>query len=332
VVLPVHAHQKYGNGPGSLEPALEAGTFAVDPLPSGSPWRPWAELDAGEAEALGWYAPRPGLSGGPAGWVLLVPGDVRNARIDPALVSGYGCCGIDGNDPNMLCVTCGTAVAIRVDDCGQRHAVWLDPRTTRVVEDGPGPHPVLDWTGLLDQRPGVAPSEPHGGWHPMWHAATGSALAYLLAASGGDPILIPDRRVAELFRPTLDRLRPAGTGPERTLVLAGPGLPAAAGGDLALVPEHPQTGARWPVARPVKPVPLAWDVWRHLAFHRDPRPVGRSVEILPEALPALLPNVRLHPAGGIFLSVLARLPEVRQPWLRAVYDRGGPYGYGYYLF
>ena len=332
VALPVHAHQKYGNGPGSLEPALEAGTFAVDPLPSGSPWRRWAELHVGEAEARGWYAPRVGLPAGPAGWVLLTPGDVRGAVIDPALASGYACCGLNGSEPNMVCVTCGTAVAIRVDDCGLRHAVWLDPRTTRVVADEPGPHPVLDWTGLLDHRAGVAPSEPDGGWHPMWHAATGSALAHLLAASGGDPILIPDRRVAELFQPTLDRLvGPAGTGPGRTLVPAGPGLPAP-DGDLALVPEHPQTGARWPVAAPVKPVPLAWDAWRHLAFHRDPRPVGRSVPILPEALPALLPPFRLEPDGTTFLRVLARLPEVRQPWLRAIYDRGRPWDYGYYVF
>ncbi len=82
----------------------------------------------------------------------------------------------------------------------------------------------------------------------------------------------------------------------------------------------------------MKPVPLAWDAWRHLAFHRDPKPVGRPVLILPEALPALLPGSRLKPDGQIFLSVLARLPEVRQPWLRAIYDRGRPYNYSYYIF
>lgn len=37
VALPVHAHQKYRNGPGSLDPVLEPGTFAVDPLPCGPP-------------------------------------------------------------------------------------------------------------------------------------------------------------------------------------------------------------------------------------------------------------------------------------------------------
>ncbi|MEV6925687.1 hypothetical protein AB0M46_14465 [Dactylosporangium sp. NPDC051485] len=45
MALPVHAHQQYGSGPGSLDSVLEPGTFAVDPLPSGSPWRRWAELE-----------------------------------------------------------------------------------------------------------------------------------------------------------------------------------------------------------------------------------------------------------------------------------------------
>ncbi|WP_092556802.1 hypothetical protein [Actinoplanes derwentensis] len=325
VALPVHARQKYHNGPGSIDPPLEPGTFAVDPLPFGSPQRRWAELEAGEAEMLGWYAPRFNVSDGPADWVLLAPGDVRGAVIDPALLSEYGCCGLDGSEPNMVCVTCGTPVALRIDDCGRRQEVWLDPRTTRAVDDGPGPYPVLGWTELIDERPGIAPTEPNGFWHPVWEPAVASALAHLLAASDGDPILIADQRVAVIFRPVLDRLiGPAGARPERTLVLAGPGLPAAVG-DLALVPVHPQTGDRWPVNAPVKPVPLAWDAWHNLAFHRDPKPVGRSVPILPEALPAQIPGQRLLPDSPTFLRVLARLPEVRQPWLRALYERGHPY-------
>jgi hypothetical protein len=232
----------------------------------------------------------------------------------------------------MVCVTCGTPVATRIDDCGLWQKVWLDPRTTKVIEVGPGPHPALDWTDLIDQRPGIPPATPDGNWHPMWEAAAASVLAHLLAASGGDPIVIPDHRVADIFRPILDRVvGPPSTGPERTLALAGPGLPPA-DGDFALVPEHPQTGEPWPLAQPVKPVALLWDVWRHLAFHRDPKPVARSVPILPEALPALLPGSRLRPDGRIFLSILARLPEVRQPWLHAIYDRGRPYHYSYYPF
>ncbi|WUJ10342.1 hypothetical protein OHA21_17120 [Actinoplanes sp. NBC_00393] len=332
MALPVHAHQKYGNGPGSLDPVLEPGTFAVDPLPSGPPWRRWEELEPGEAEALGWYAPRFSIPDGPAGRVLLAPGDVRSAVIDPALAGDTGCCGLDGSQPNMRCATCGTPVATRIDDCGLRNAVWLDPLTSHVIDDGRGPHSILDWTDLIDQRPGIAPAEPDGAWDPMWVAAAASALAHLLAASGGHPIRIPDQRVATILQPTLDRLAaPVSTGPERTLVLAGPGIPAA-GGDLALVPQHPQTGELWPVDPSLKPVPLAWDAWRHVAFHRDPKPVGRSAPIPPEAPPPLIPHSRLEPDGRIFLNVLARLPEVSQPWLRAVYERGRPYNYSYYIF
>ncbi|WP_127502385.1 hypothetical protein [Actinoplanes solisilvae] len=328
VALPVHARQQYGNGPGSLDPVLEPGTFAVDPLPAGRPWRRWDELEDGEA--LGWYAPRPSVSEGPAGRVLLAPGDVRGTVIDPALVGEFGCCGLDGDEPNMRCVACGTPVATRIDDCGLWQAVWLHPPATRVLDDGPGPHPALDWADLFDQRPGIPPTEPYGVWNPVWAAALASTVAHLLAASGGAAILIPDNRVAEVLQPVLDSLAGPDDG-QLLLTLAGPGLPAA-DGDLAFVPQHPQTGEIWPVAESVKPIPLAWDVWRHLAFHRDPKPAGRSVPLLPDALPALLPGGRLRPDGRVFLNVLARLPEVRQSWLRAVYDRGRPYNYSYYVF
>ncbi|BCY09139.1 hypothetical protein [Actinoplanes sp. L3-i22] len=320
VAFPVHAYQKYGNGPGSLDPALEPGTFAVDPLPAGAPWR-WS-VESEDSEALG----------GSDAAVLLAPGDVRGAVVDPALVGDSGCCGLGGGPPNMVCVACGTPVATRIDDCGLRQAVWLASLATKVIEDGPGRAPEFGWTDLSDQWPGIAPIEPDGRWNPMWEAAAASALAHLLAVSGGDPILIPDHRVAAIFRPLLDRLvDPVGAGPERTLVLAGPGL-AAAGGDLALVPVHPQTGEVWPVAAPMRPVPLAWDAWAHLAAHRDAKPIGRSVPILPEALPERLPGYRLLPDGRIFLCVLALQPEVRQPWLRAIYERGRPFSYGYFPF
>lgn len=61
VALPVHARQKYGNGV-QLPVLMEAGTFAVDPDPWGGPWRTWEELEPGEAEARGIYAPVHALS------------------------------------------------------------------------------------------------------------------------------------------------------------------------------------------------------------------------------------------------------------------------------
>jgi hypothetical protein len=180
--------------------------------------------------------------------------------------------------------------------------VWLDPRTTRVIEDGPRPHPVLDWADLIDQRPGIPPSEPDGGWHPMWEAAA-SALSHLLAASGCDPILIPDHRVAGIFRPTLDRLVGlVSTGPVRTLVLAGPGLPTA-DGDFALVPEHPQTGEYWPVASRSSRSHWPGTAGGTSRSTATPsRSGGRSRSCRRPC--------RLEPDGRIFLSVLARLPEV----------------------
>ncbi|KAB1119117.1 hypothetical protein F6X54_00025 [Micromonospora aurantiaca] len=57
------------------------------------------------------------------------------------------------------------------------------------------------------------------------------------------------------------------------------------------------------VAPPVKPVPLAWDAWRHLAFHGVPKPVGPSVPIPPEALPALLPGYPRQTAAPTHLGL-----------------------------
>lgn len=107
---------------------------------------------------------------------------------------------------------------------------------------------------------------------PIWKATAASALAHMLATSGSDPVAIPDHQVAR----SSDQLSTASSaravrGQERTLVLAGPGIPHT-DGDLALIPEHPQTGKLWPVTPPMTPVPLAWDAWRHLAAElRAPR-------------------------------------------------------------
>ncbi|MFG1891679.1 hypothetical protein ACGFIR_27880 [Micromonospora sp. NPDC049051] len=46
----------------------------------------------------------------------------------------------------------------------------------------------------------------------------------------------------------------------------------------------------------------------------------------------LLPGHRFEPDGQIFLKALPRLPEVRQPRSRAVYDRGRPISYTSYSF
>jgi hypothetical protein len=65
-----------------------------------------------------------------------------------------------------------------------------------------------------------------------------------------------------MFRRALDAPLPADA-PPKNVALAGPGLPAATA-DIALVPQHPQTGEAW--RTPAKAAPLPTDVWMRLAF------------------------------------------------------------------
>ncbi|GIH94141.1 hypothetical protein Psi01_47710 [Planobispora siamensis] len=71
-------------------------------------------------------------------------------------------------------------------------------------------------------------------------------------------------------------------------------------------------------------MPPAAEVWTHLAFHRGRRPVPGGAAP-PQARrddpPPPLPRQPFRPDLEVFLHTLARLPQVRQPWLRAVYDR-----------
>lgn len=115
VAPPVHAHQTYGH---HLLPVLmEPGTYAVDPEPSGPPWRPWNEIGPDEAAARGVFAPLPALSAGCPGVVVIAPGDLRDTVLIPERCDG-SCMGPDGRDgPNLACAHCGRAVATRIDDC-----------------------------------------------------------------------------------------------------------------------------------------------------------------------------------------------------------------------
>jgi hypothetical protein len=71
-------------------PALmQSGTYAVNPEPSGLPWRLWAEVGADEAEARGVYAPVYSLSYGPRGAVAIAPGDLRGTVLIPERCDGY---------------------------------------------------------------------------------------------------------------------------------------------------------------------------------------------------------------------------------------------------
>ncbi|MGW5278180.1 hypothetical protein ACWERI_01785 [Streptomyces collinus] len=320
VAFPVRAHHHYGH---EMLPALmEPGTYAVDPEPSGGPWRPWAEVGEEAAAALGVFAPVYSLPSGPPGAVVVAPGDTRATVFIAGRCDGY-CLGLDGRDgPNLACESCGRAVATRMDDCSIWQAVWLDPTAVRRV---PGPEPrTADWTTLHAEEHGTPPVEQPGHWSPQWEASAGAALAHLLAASAGEPVALPAGLLTDMFGRALTLLLPPGR-PARTLSLAGPGLPVPTGAEIAVVPVHPRTGDPWrPPGEPAT-VPLPLDVWLGLAFPQDrsllpvtgglPRDVRRD-----DPLPSH-PNWMFRPDRWVFLRTLARLPEVRRPWLRAVYDR-----------
>ncbi|MGI8331483.1 hypothetical protein ACRYCC_16090 [Actinomadura scrupuli] len=319
VALPVHAQQTYGHE--LLAALMEPGTYAVNPESSGPPWRPWAEVGADEAETCGVYAPVHSLSFGPRGAVVVAPGDVRGTVLIPGRCDGY-CLGLDGRDgPNLACARCGLAVATRIDDCSFWQAVWLDPRAVRRLSGDGSARRVLAWETLRQERPGLPPVEQSGAWSPLWEAAVAAAVARLLAVSAGTPVAVPDGPVAETFRRTLGTLLPPGPS-AMNLALAGPGL-STAPTDIALVPQHPQTGETWPHAGAAHVVPLVADVWMYLAFHHDRRPVPGALPggIRRDDPPPPLPYEPFRPDWGVFLYTLARLLEVRQPRLRAIYDR-----------
>ncbi|MFI9323677.1 hypothetical protein ACIGXI_28390 [Kitasatospora aureofaciens] len=314
VALPPHAHREGGDR--YLPPLLEPGTFAVDPEPFEQPWRPWSSISPAEAASLGVYAPVDGLWSGDGGAVLLAPGDTRGTALIPERCDG--CCACAGG-PNLACERCGRTVGARIDDCYRWQAVWLYPRAVRRLPvQGPARPAGDGWTAAP-----TPPVEPLGWWSDRWSAAVGAALAEVLAASGGAPVAAAPGLLAETFGRTLQRLLPAGA-PVRTLGPAGPGLTPAPMPDIALVPRHPWTGAAWrPPSGGTVPVPLDAGVWTYLAFP-PVRPTTRlpAGEERDDPLP-LRPNRLFEPDRRLLRHRLARLPAVRQPWLRAIYDRLG---------
>ncbi|MGV9849862.1 hypothetical protein ACWDWU_13955 [Streptomyces sp. NPDC003442] len=321
VALPVHAHQKWGNG--LLPVLMEPGTYAVDPEPSGPPWRPWSEIGEDEAAARGVFAPERALSFGPPGAIVIAPGDARGTVLIPDRCGGY-CCGLDGRDgPNLACAQCGLPVAARVDDCSLWQSVWFAPNAVRALPDNQPTGRTTGWEWRKWQA--LPPVAPDGSWDPRWAAAVGAALAHLLAASEGTPVALPNGPVTDTFGHALDALLPAGT-PAKTVALAGPGLPARESTRrILLVPRHPRTGERWLAPTTAETVPMPADAWKRLASPDEPLllPVTGG---LPDGVQRDDPLPRypwqpLRPDWGVFLHTLARIPAVREPWLRGIYDR-----------
>ncbi|MFE0462915.1 hypothetical protein ACFW1A_27045 [Kitasatospora sp. NPDC058965] len=314
MALPVHLVDTYWE---TLHPpVLEAGTYAVDPGRRGSPWRLAGEFSAEEAAERGFFAPVDALSDGPSGTVLLAPGDVRGTRLVLERADGY-CMGIDGRDgPNLACLGCGLPVGTRIDDCGQWQQVQLPPGAV-VRLPAPPERPVLDWSELLTDG-------------ALWRGLSdyrdipaGAALAHLVVASGGRPVEVAPGPVAELFGWAVAQLLPAG-GDARRLDLAGPGRgePAA---ELLLVPVHPQTGLVWRPSTGAQALPVEAALWAELAFppHRTRLPVVGGLPAGVERDDPLppYPGRAFQPSFEAFRRTLAGMPEVREPWLRALYER-----------
>ncbi|MET9223354.1 hypothetical protein ABZX65_31985 [Streptomyces sp. NPDC003300] len=334
VELPVHAYQKSGNAV-QLPVLMAQGTFAVDPEPSGQPWRGWEEIDPDEAAARGVYAPVTGLSYGVPGAVVIAPGDVRGTLLVPE-ENGSACCGLAGGDgPNMVCEVCGLPVATRIDDCSLWQAVWLAPDAVRRVRvDGDDAVP-LSWGELAAHgrsTPPVVPITAWGSssglyhrwsWNPQWEAAAGRALAHLLVASGGRTVALPNGLARDVFQRALDTLLPAGPAALRA-DFAGPGL-SGADADILFVPTHPQTGEIWSPDASAQCVPLPFGVWLSLALP-EPAPLPLIASgVMPDGV---LRDEPLAPHPGTpfridqnaFEYALVRLPAVRRPWLRRILD------------
>ncbi|GLW54842.1 hypothetical protein [Kitasatospora phosalacinea] len=322
VRFPPYANHPVGNGH-PMPVLMDAGTYAVDPEPSGGPWRPWADLAEGEAEARGYYAPVAGVRDGRVGRLLCAPGDATGTVLVPERADGT-CCGITGD--NLSCASCLRPVGGRDDGCSIWQAARFDPRAVRTVPAGPD-RPPADWTELVHDRSGPLPVSERGRWNERCTQETTLALAHLIAAADGHPVRIEHGHATALLGPELARRlgTATATGPAKRCALHGPDLPLVGPRpDLALVPLHPQTGEVWPAPPGVRAVPLHVEVWRHLAFH-DERPAVRAGRLLRAELARDDPQP-LHRGYWLWVDhrlmrdVLARHPAVRRPGVRAVYD------------
>jgi hypothetical protein len=278
-----------------------------------------------EAAARGVFAPVYALSFGASGAIFVAPGDTRGTVLIPERCVGY-CCGLDGGDgPNLACEQCGRAVATRIDDCSLWQSVWFAPDAVRGLPTDEPAGRTVDWEmAAMRERQGPPPIDQSGQWSPQWAAAVGAGLAHLLAASLGTPVAVPDGLITDLFGRALDALLPAGA-PAKTVALAGPGLPVPdPAPDIFLVPRHPRTGDSWQPSSAAQTVPLPADVWAHLVLPGERLPVpatgGLPDGVFRDELP-IRPWGPFRPDWQVFLNTLARLPAVRQPWLRRIYDQ-----------
>ncbi|MFB6517908.1 hypothetical protein [Streptomyces sp. NPDC056401] len=315
VALPVHTH--HGGWEELHPPLMEAGTYAVEPRPSGPPWRPWEEVGAEEAARRGVYAPVYFVSFGARNRIVIAPGDSRSMGLIPERCEGY-CRGVDGRTgPNLACEGCGRAVATRVDDCGSWQTVWLEPDEVVRRPSGLAAGPAPDWGDLARAEHRVPPIEIDGNWSRRWEAAAGVALAHLVVAVDGEPVDLPPGPFTELLGHAVSQYLAVGPG-GRSVGLAGPGIPAPRPRpDVLLVPRHPLTGEPWraPGDEGVV-VPLDSGVWAQLVHPGETSPMP-ATGVLPEGVlrdDYPLPPYPWYPLSaheGAFKSTMTALPGVR---------------------
>ncbi|MFJ8903350.1 hypothetical protein ACIRG8_31885 [Streptomyces sp. NPDC102359] len=117
-------------------PSVPRGTYAVDPLPFGPPFRPadpGAEYD-GVVPGGRWMSDERGflVSEGPRGTYVLRPDDVVHTGPHPDSRRLSGCCGLDGHrGANHVC-GCGAEVAIVCTDCSSGYETRPVPDAVRV--------------------------------------------------------------------------------------------------------------------------------------------------------------------------------------------------------
>ncbi|MFG3356372.1 hypothetical protein ACGF0B_01800 [Streptomyces griseofuscus] len=326
VALPVHTH--HGGWEQLHPPLMEPATYAVEPIPTGPPWRWWQEIGADAAARQGVSAPVYSVSFGARNRIVIAPGDSRSMTLIPDKCEGY-CQGVDGRaGPDLACAGCGRAVVIRLDDCGMWQMVWLEPEAVVRRPSGLPAGPPPDWGDLERADHRVPPVEPDGSWSRRWEAALGVALAHLVAVTEDRPVDLPAGPVAELLGHAVGRYLPTGPRPGAwSLRLAGPGIhPPRPRPDVFLVTRHPLTGAPWrPPGDAGAVVPLDSGVWAYLAAPGEISPTP-ATGVLPKGvlrddypLPPR-PWRPLTPHHQAFESTLVRLPAIRAPRLRRYMD------------
>ncbi|RFU40892.1 hypothetical protein DZF91_14790 [Actinomadura logoneensis] len=249
---------------------------------------------------------------GPRGFVL-APGDVSGVRLVPERC-GDSCLGVvPGDEPNLVCASCGADLGERTDDCQSWQRVVLLAEAVRTRDEGTEEEP---WENP-DERLGRFPIDHEGLPDWLWFGRLSLGADELLARSRGLPLyfapgaepfrdflsgLLGGSAGAELLRPLPPDGRRPVDGPLAVCDLDGPGrpfgeLPYAREAGVLLLRIVPDDDPELPPPL----VPVHRHVWRYLAW-------GARREAWEDDAPARL-------APGVAFSEGSRL-RARRRWRR----------------